>query len=239
MNRRSEESMARKHQGPAKAADRSTNPQISDRTRPAGERDREERREGTIEGAASEAKDRASELYERGKDALQELTEGASERAAAWASDAREVASSTVQRTQEVIGPMAESVRQNPWPVALIGAGLAWLVVDTIRGQENQGRRSGSSEPRVASTSRMGATTGSEAAQRVWRFVRQNPLLAGISAIGIGVAVGMALPETEQEDELLGEARDAVVGRAKELARGTVEAVQGAAESVQHLVGKS
>jgi hypothetical protein len=46
-------------------------------------------------------------------------------------------------------------------------------------------------------------------------------------------------PETEQEDELLGEARDAVVTRAKELARGTVEAVRGAADRVQQLAGKS
>jgi ElaB/YqjD/DUF883 family membrane-anchored ribosome-binding protein len=229
--------MARRHQGPAKAADRSTSPQNPGRTRPAGQ-PREERREGTIEGAASEAKDRASELYERGKDTLQELAENASETATEWASHAREAASSTVQRTQEAIGPVAESVRQNPWPVVLVGAGLAWVVVDNVRGEGSLRQQTGAPGQTRESRGTVGANSAG-VTEILRRFVRQNPLLAGITALGVGVAVGMALPETEQEDELLGEARDAVVTRAKELARGTVEAVQGAADSVQQLVGKS
>ena len=42
----------------------------------------------------------------------------------------------------------------------------------------------------------------------------------------IGAAIGLALPETERENEWLGEAREGVVDRAQELARNAASTVQ-------------
>jgi ElaB/YqjD/DUF883 family membrane-anchored ribosome-binding protein len=61
------------------------------------------------------------------------------------------------------------------------------------------------------------------------RLMRDNPLLVGAAAMVVGAAVGMALPETEKENEWLGEARDNVVDRAQDLARDAASKVREAA----------
>jgi hypothetical protein len=63
-------------------------------------------------------------------------------------------------------------------------------------------------------------------------MMRENPLMVGAAAAVIGAAVGMALPETERENEWLGEAKETVVDRAQEMARNAATAVQEAAGDV-------
>ena len=60
-----------------------------------------------------------------------------------------------------------------------------------------------------------------------------NPLAVGAIAAGIGAAIGFALPETERENELMGQSRDAMVDRAQDLARDAAERVTNAADSVK------
>ncbi|RYG71664.1 hypothetical protein EON77_12785 [bacterium] len=57
-----------------------------------------------------------------------------------------------------------------------------------------------------------------------------NPLALGAVALAVGAAVGFALPRTANEDALMGETRDHVLGNATHMAHD-------AAESIQHLVG--
>jgi Protein of unknown function (DUF3618) len=64
------------------------------------------------------------------------------------------------------------------------------------------------------------------------RMVQENPLLVGAAALMLGAAFGMAVPETETENELMGDARDSMVGRAREMARDAATQVQQAAGSV-------
>jgi hypothetical protein len=63
-------------------------------------------------------------------------------------------------------------------------------------------------------------------------------VLAGATTLGVGLAVGMALPSTSTENSLLGNARDAVVERAKDAARGTVRNVRDVAQNVAGRVGR-
>jgi hypothetical protein len=62
--------------------------------------------------------------------------------------------------------------------------------------------------------------------QRAWRA---NPLLVGAAAAAIGAIVGLGVPETERENELMGEARDSVVSGISETVRSKVDQVQHAA----------
>jgi hypothetical protein len=80
---------------------------------------------------------------------------------------------------------------------------------------------------------------GSEARQRarraqngMQRMLRQNPLLVGAAAMLVGAAVGASLPETERENELMGEARDSVVDRAQHAAENAVSAAKEATNDV-------
>ena len=79
----------------------------------------------------------------------------------------------------------------------------------------------------------------STAQTRLQRFVSDNPLAAGAVAAAVGATVGLALPETRRENELMGETRDTVVNRAQDAARGVAERVQDAAERVSSIAGET
>ena len=64
------------------------------------------------------------------------------------------------------------------------------------------------------------------------RMLRQNPLLVGAAAMLVGAAVGASLPETERENELMGEARDSMIDRAQNAAENAVSAVKEATNDV-------
>jgi ElaB/YqjD/DUF883 family membrane-anchored ribosome-binding protein len=65
------------------------------------------------------------------------------------------------------------------------------------------------------------------------RMLRENPLAMGALAIGTGAAVGLAIPETSKEHEVMGEARDTVVEKAQEKVQETQEKVQQVAQEAQ------
>jgi uncharacterized protein YjbJ (UPF0337 family) len=51
---------------------------------------------------------------------------------------------------------------------------------------------------------------------RFGEMLGDSPLALGAIALGVGAAVGLAMPASEQENEWLGDARDQLLGRAKE-----------------------
>jgi len=58
------------------------------------------------------------------------------------------------------------------------------------------------------------------------RMLRENPLAMGALGVGVGAAVGLAIPETSKEHEVMGEARDNLVDKAQEKVQETQEKVQ-------------
>jgi len=67
-------------------------------------------------------------------------------------------------------------------------------------------------------------------------MLNRNPLLVGAAALLAGAAVGLSLPETETENQYLGEAREGLVERAQEAAHAAVEKVKDVAgEATQNL----
>lgn len=69
--------------------------------------------------------------------------------------------------------------------------------------------------------------------------LRDNPLMLGAAAALIGAAVGMSVPATETENQLMGEARDAVVDRAQNIASDAASQVSEAVGSVQQAAAGS
>jgi len=68
---------------------------------------------------------------------------------------------------------------------------------------------------------------------RVQRMAQENPLMAGALAVTVGAAVGLAMPETQREDQLLGGTRDNFMRQAKGTAQETVQKVQQVAGEAQ------
>jgi hypothetical protein len=60
----------------------------------------------------------------------------------------------------------------------------------------------------------------------VENLMDENPLALGAVALALGAAVGLAMPRTEVEDELMGDYRDRVVERAQETAERAREQVE-------------
>ena len=67
------------------------------------------------------------------------------------------------------------------------------------------------------------------------RMLHENPLLVAAAAVLTGAAVGGSLPQTDKENELMGEARDQVVERAQGAAREAADSVRDVANAVQQV----
>jgi hypothetical protein len=65
------------------------------------------------------------------------------------------------------------------------------------------------------------------------RRLRGNPLAVGALAVGVGAAVGLAIPETSKEHEVMGEARDNLVETAQEKVQETQQKAQRVAEEAR------
>jgi len=63
------------------------------------------------------------------------------------------------------------------------------------------------------------------------QLFRANPIAIGAAALALGTIVGLAMPRTEREDEMIGGKRDRVLGKAQEVAH---EAFQKAEEVVRN-----
>jgi hypothetical protein len=76
------------------------------------------------------------------------------------------------------------------------------------------------------------AVDGERMANQVQRAWNDNPLLIGAAAAVFGAIVGMAVPATARENELMGETRDSVLDGVQQTVREKVDQVQQAASTV-------
>jgi hypothetical protein len=71
--------------------------------------------------------------------------------------------------------------------------------------------------------------TGRRAQNELQRMTEENPLAVGAGALLLGALVGLSIPETERENEMLGETRDSMVDKAQQMARDATSRAQDAA----------
>lgn len=190
------------------------------------------------QGMMAGARDIAQNVGEATKDAAQSTMDTAR----GWAAGAADAA-----------GNVAGKVRDNPWPTLLIGAGATWLAIDAVRGRSGEAVRERAHRPagrsNLEGNTRAGrnergavsqavskvAEVGRAAGGQIEGFVRDRPLLAGAATLGLGMAVGMALPSSITENQVLGDARDKIVSKAKEAAQDTMEKVRDVTETFERI----
>lgn len=123
------------------------------------------------------------------------------------------------QRAQSAVGGAVSQAQSAVSDAAQQAANLAGSTVN--RAQETAGALAGHT---------------SYAAERVedqfQRAMWENPLAVGAVALAVGAAAGFALPQTERENRLMGEARDNLVEQAQQVAAETVDKVQRVAGDV-------
>jgi ElaB/YqjD/DUF883 family membrane-anchored ribosome-binding protein len=64
-------------------------------------------------------------------------------------------------------------------------------------------------------------------------LIEENPFAVGLVALGVGVALGMALPSTRRENRMMGEWRDQALERARQTADDVAHRVQEVVEEVK------
>jgi len=188
---------------------------------------------------------------------------------------------------------IVETIRENPIPMALVGAGILWMVFNPTpsrrartmrrrsmhdegigivdRGQEAVGSAIDRGQEAVGSAIDRAQEVSGDAARkvrdatqaagerigevvrdtsqkvgtmardvyegaenRIETLMRDNPLALGAAAFAIGTAIGLAIPSTRREDQLLGSARDQLVGKAERIARETMDKAE---EKVNQALG--
>lgn len=71
------------------------------------------------------------------------------------------------------------------------------------------------------------------------QMMRENPLPLGLAAMGLGLTVGLLVPETPMEDRMMGETRDRMIDQAGEMARETMDKVEQVAEDAKQSAPQS
>lgn len=201
----------------------------------------------------------------------------------------------TMERVTEMKETMTDAVsgagretlhfaQRNPIPLALIGAGIGWLLATRSRREPRlyrrgarvysgdtgeMGERAYSREPvqraehavheraekgrqlvhEGAERGRQlfhggaerGRQLGHQARERVTHvgqrsreYARESPLAMGALSLAAGLGVGLALPTTRREEELLRPARERLVGQA----RGTAEDLKQTARDIKDKLGE-
>jgi len=142
-----------------------------------------------------------------------------------------------------------DTVRRNPMPVLLVGAGVAWMIAAQLRSSSDEddeevttyttGSFASSDELEVAEDSdEADSTSGNGVGARLsnakeklqsaarertrragagmTRLLQEQPFAVGAAGVAIGALLGALLPESAQEDRLLGPVRDRALGKVRE-----------------------
>jgi ElaB/YqjD/DUF883 family membrane-anchored ribosome-binding protein len=99
--------------------------------------------------------------------------------------------------------------------------------------QDRAGQVAGQAQDQVSRLGDQARYQARRASGGFQRMLQENPLVVGALAVGTGAAVGLAIPETAKEHEVMGEARDTFVEKAQEKAEEAQQKVQQVAEEAK------
>jgi ElaB/YqjD/DUF883 family membrane-anchored ribosome-binding protein len=100
--------------------------------------------------------------------------------------------------------------------------------------QDKAGQVASQAQDRVSRLGNQARYQAQRASGGFQRMLQENPLAVGALGVGVGAAVGLAIPETTREHEVMGEARDTFVEKAQEKPQDAQERVQQVAQEAQN-----
>jgi uncharacterized protein YjbJ (UPF0337 family) len=139
------------------------------------------------------------------------------------AGQAQERVSHLAGQAQDTVGNLAEQAQDTVGNLA----GQA---------QDTAGNLAGQAQETVGYLTDQAQYQAQRLEDRFQGALYKNPLAVGAVAVAVGAVIGMVVPETRQEHQFMGEARDSLLDRAQGVAQDTLEKVQHVAEEVQSTV---
>ncbi|MEA2573774.1 MAG: hypothetical protein QOH93_1072 [Chloroflexia bacterium] len=194
-----------------------------------------------VQDAAGTVTDTAGDVANKVGEVAGQVRDTAGDVAGTVAQTAGDVAG----QTGDVVGSFLRTLSDNPVPAALAGLSLTWLYMqsnsqgrDRLRdvryaagdvasqAGDKVGQLAESAGDTVGSVAEGVKYQASETQTQFQRMLMENPLAVGAIALAVGAAVGLAVPETPQEHQLMGSARDKLMDRAQSVAQDTIQKVQ-------------
>jgi ElaB/YqjD/DUF883 family membrane-anchored ribosome-binding protein len=122
-----------------------------------------------------------------------------------------------LNRTQDQVGNFAGQAQNKASDVASSVQDTVGQVAGNVQDTASQ----------LADSAQYGAQRAQSAFQQ---SLHSNPLAVGVVALAVGAAIGLSIPETDKENELLGETRDNVVQQAQQTVGEKAQQVQTVAQ---------
>ena len=182
-------------------------------------------------------------LTEQAKNTVRDAAMG---KVTAMADQIGNSATRMVDRTRRVVSDLPQPVRDNPWPLVLVGIGVVWFIASS---RSKQGRRDWNDDEASASSTSGATAVGkqvrtvvgdigqrahnlsSRTERRLSGTMHDSPMMVGAVAVAAGALIGTLLPGTGMEDEYMGETRDEVFDSARALAQDKLNEASSAAVS--------
>jgi ElaB/YqjD/DUF883 family membrane-anchored ribosome-binding protein len=120
-----------------------------------------------------------------------------------------------------------------PSPGEALGRARDRVGESATQAQDRASEAASQAQDRVSNLTHQARYQARRASGGFERMLRENPLAMGALAVGAGAAVGLAIPQSTQEHEVMGEARDTFVERAQQKAQDAQQKVQRVAEEAQ------
>jgi ElaB/YqjD/DUF883 family membrane-anchored ribosome-binding protein len=99
--------------------------------------------------------------------------------------------------------------------------------------QDKAEQVAGQAQDRVSRLGEQARYQAQRASGGFQRMLRENPLAVGALGVGVGAAVGLAIPETAKEHEVMGEDRDTLVEKAQDAQERVQQVAQEAQSAAQ------
>lgn len=169
-----------------------------------------------------------------------DLASGATDRAG-------HLATSTGSTAKDAGETMWEMIRRNPMPAAVTGIGLAWMLMnrdetrfrpvhtvsEKMPDMSAVGDIADSAKDRIGDFGSGAQMQAHNAKSQLSGMLQDTPLAFGAAALSLGVALGLAIPETSRERQLMGPARESLMEKGQQAAHEAQERFMQAAERVQ------
>jgi ElaB/YqjD/DUF883 family membrane-anchored ribosome-binding protein len=134
------------------------------------------------------------------------------------------VSGSAVDRAQDMAGNVAGRAQA----VADQAQDMAGQAVSQVQGPA--GQMAGQVQETATQLGAQAQYQAQRAASGFDQMMQERPLAVAAGAVALGIAVGLSLPSTPQEDRLMGEARDSLLQQAQQAAQDTAQKVQTVAQ---------
>jgi hypothetical protein len=158
-----------------------------------------EEREGRFSSALHDAKDRVTGAAGTAKHAVSDAASTAKHAVGDAASSAKHAVGDAASSAKDAVLDAANSAKEAM-------AGAKERVVDATASARERTRYQ-------ARQAQMG----------FWQSMEERPLAIGAAALALGVVAGLMAPSTRKEDELMGETRDRLMERAREVGEEALE----------------